>query len=83
MSDAGGDDIDVQLFAGLERHTRDGVTRLRLPLADAPTLAALLERLGLQPAAAGLRLVNGLHAPLDAALQPGDAVALFPPLGGG
>ena len=54
-----------------------------MPIAEAPTVAALLERLGLPPAAAGLRLVNGLHARLDETLRPGDDVSLFPPLGGG
>ena len=77
------DDIEVRLFAGLETRTRDKVSRLRLPLADATTLAGLLERLGLPPAAAGLRLVNGLHAALEDELHAGDEVSLFPPLGGG
>lgn len=75
--------IDVRLFAGLEARSRDRVAHLRLPVAEAPTVGALLERLGLAPEVAGLRLVNGLHAGLKAVLADGDEVALFPPLGGG
>jgi sulfur-carrier protein len=83
MPGPGDQDIDVRLFAGLEARTRDGVRHLRLPLSDAPTLAALLERLGLPAGGAGLRLVNGVHAAPEAVLQPGDEISLFPPLGGG
>lgn len=77
------DDITVRLFAGLEARTRERARELRVPASEAPTLAALFERLGLPPGAAGLRLVNGLHAGPDARLGPGDEVSLFPPLGGG
>ena len=83
MTGPADDAIEVRLFAGLEARTRDRVAHLRVPIAEAPTVAVLLERLGLPPAAAGLRLVNGLHARLDETLRPGDDVSLFPPLGGG
>ncbi len=83
MTAPGDEEIIVRLFAGLETLTRDRVTELRLPLAEAPTLVALFDRLGLPPTAAGLRLVNGRHAGPDDPLGAGDEVSLFPPLGGG
>jgi molybdopterin synthase sulfur carrier subunit len=77
------DTVTVRLFAGLERRSRDGRPDVVVPAALAPTVAALVECLGLPGGAAGLVLVNGLHARPDAALRPGDEVSLFPPLGGG
>lgn len=77
------DAISVKLFAGLERRSGAGGPDVVVPAANVPTVAALLERLGLPGGAAGLILVNGRHARLDSALRPGDEVALFPPLGGG
>ena len=46
-------------------------------------MAAVTEAIGLEPGAAGLVLVNGVHASRDQVLGPGDEVSLFPPLGGG
>ena len=46
-------------------------------------MGAVTEALGLEPGAAGLVLVNGMHAGPERVLAPGDEVALFPPLGGG
>ncbi len=73
----------TRLFAGLERRTREGRAELVLPAAATPTVAALLEAVGLDGRAAGLILVNGLHAEAATALKAGDEVAIFPPLGGG
>ena len=75
--------VVARLFAGLERTTRDGRAEQRLPLDEAGTVAALFEALGLDGRAAGLVLVNGLHAGDATRLKPGDEVAIFPPLGGG
>ena len=46
-------------------------------------MGAVTEAIGLDPGATGLILVNGVHAASDRVLDPGDEVALFPPLGGG
>ena len=73
----------MKVFAGLESRTREQRTTYDLSLADAPTVAAVTHALGLAPGAAGLVLVNGLHATVDQRLDVGDEVALFPPLGGG
>jgi molybdopterin converting factor small subunit len=74
--------IVVRLFAGLERGVPGAGTERRLSAAEAPSVAAVLESLGLQ-GRAGLVLVNGVHAGLTQALAPGDEVDLFPPIGGG
>ena len=72
----------VRLFAGLEEHVPQGRDEQRLTPAEAPTVEALLDRLGLR-GRAGLVLVNGVHARTDQPLAPGDEVDLFPPVGGG
>lgn len=77
------DTIDVKLFAGLARRTTRRRSQYLLPLADAPTVGAVVAWLGLEPGAAGIVLVNGVHAAGDQRLHPGDEVSLFPPLGGG
>ncbi|HEY5388813.1 MAG TPA: MoaD/ThiS family protein [Thermoleophilia bacterium] len=75
--------ITVRLFAGLEAQTADRRTECTFLLAETATVGAIVERLGLEPGAAGIILVNGVHARHDGVLQPGDEVSLFPPLGGG
>jgi len=82
MTSAGGI-ISVRLFAGLESRARERRTAYEFPASDAPTIAAVTRALGLAPGAAGLVLVNGLHATPERELAPGDEVSLFPPLGGG
>gem|GEM_PF-804602 len=77
------DSITVRLFAGLEASTLERRTQLSLTLEEAPTVGAVSGCLGLEPGVAGLVLVNGVHARDDHRLDPGDEVALFPPLGGG
>ena len=77
------DMITARLFAGLEAQTAERRTQLSFPLTETPTVAALVERLGLEPGATGILLVNGVHAGGDRGLEPGDEVSLFPPLGGG
>lgn len=82
MMDAAGT-ICVKLFAGLESRARERRTAYDLSPSDAPTVAAVTRAIGLAPGAAGLVLVNGLHATAERRLVAGDEVALFPPLGGG
>jgi molybdopterin converting factor small subunit len=77
-----GSHIVVRLFAGLEQRAPQGRAELRLTPAEAPTVEALLQRLGLH-GRAGLVLVNGVHSSTEQALGPGDEVDLFPPVGGG
>jgi molybdopterin converting factor small subunit len=82
MTDAAGT-ISVKLFAGLELRAREPRTFYEFDARETATVTAVAEAIGLDPGAAGLILVNGVHASGDQALGPGDEVALFPPLGGG
>ena len=82
MTDADGT-ISVKLFAGLESRTPQCRSWCRFDPRETPTITAVIEALELEPGAAGLILVNGVHAGPGHVLGPGDEVALFPPLGGG
>jgi len=82
MTDTDGT-ISVTLFAGLEMSARERRTAYDFTPSVAPTVAALIRVLGIAPGAAGLVLVNGLHATAARELAAGDEVALFPLLGGG
>ena len=77
------DTITARLFAGLETQTSERRTEYRFLAAETPTVGAVFARLGLAPGAAGIVLVNGVHAGDDRVLESGDEVSLFPPLGGG
>jgi molybdopterin converting factor small subunit len=82
MTDAAGT-ISVTLFAGLELRAREPLAAYEFDPREVSTVGAVTEAIGLEPGAAGLILVNGVHASRDQALGPNDQVALFPPLGGG
>jgi molybdopterin converting factor small subunit len=82
MTDAAGT-IRVKLFAGLELRTPEGRATYEFDPREVTSVGAVIETVRLQPGAAGLVLVNGVHARPEQALGPGDEVALFPPLGGG
>lgn len=73
----------MRLFAALELGTLERRPQYVLAATERPTASVLLARLSLPPGTAGLALVNGLHAGGTHPLNPGDEVALFPPLGGG
>jgi sulfur-carrier protein len=75
--------ITARLFAGLETRTAERRTQHTFLLTETPTVGAVVARLGLEPGATGIVLVNGVHAGGERALEPGDEVSLFPPLGGG
>ena len=77
------DTISARLFAGLETQTAARRTQHVFLLIETPSVGAVVERLGLEPGATGIVLVNGVHAGADRVLEPGDEISLFPPLGGG
>ncbi len=77
------DVITVKLFAGLETRTRERRAAYAFAPVEAATVDDVTSRLGLEPGATGIVLVNGLHARPGQALAAGDEVSLFPPLGGG
>src|SRR5947208_5051910 len=71
--------VQVRLFAGLRE--RAGWSRREI---DAATVADVWPALGLGDEPAGLLYaVNKEYADRDRALQPGDEVALIPPVSGG
>jgi len=77
------DTITARLFAGLEAQTAERRTQHSFLATETPNVGAVLARLGLQPGATGIVLVNGVHAGADRELEPGDEISLFPPVGGG
>jgi sulfur-carrier protein len=82
MADAAGT-IRVRLFAGLELRAREPRTAYEFDPRETASVGAIIAAVGLEPGAAGLILVNGVHATPELTLGPGDEVSLFPPLGGG
>lgn len=56
---------------------------LTLDYIAGETAAGLLARLGLEPKAVKVIMVNGVSARLDTLLGDGDRVGLFPAVGGG
>lgn len=72
--------IEVRLFATLRAGR---FNRQTLELPDGTTVAALLSHLGLRSGEVAILLVNGRDAIREKALQAGDAVSLFPAIGGG
>lgn len=81
--------ITVKLFASLSRYLPPGAKEnaAELVVPEGATPATVLAELRVPPGEAHLLLVNGVYvapAHRDAtALQDGDAVAMWPPVGGG
>jgi len=77
--------VRVRLFATLARYlpgTVPGVT-IETDLPEGASIEDLLVGLGVPPDEARMVFVNGRARPLDWALEPGDEVGVFPPIGGG
>ncbi len=72
----------MRLFAGLRE--RAGAREIQLELPDGARVADALERMrGLTDGVPVVMAVNHEYADADATLQPGDEVALIPPVSGG
>ena len=79
-------DIEVRLFANLNRFLPPGSTgrRAQLSIPADSTISALLEHLSLPASQVHLVAVNGRHQQdLSYVLQDRDQVSIFPPLAGG
>lgn len=77
--------VRAKLFATLARHlpgTRPGAT-VEVDLPEGATVADLLAKLHVPLEEARMFFVNGRVRAADSVLQPGDEVAVFPPIGGG
>jgi molybdopterin converting factor small subunit len=73
-------DIEVRLFAALQQ---DRFRRKTLEVPEESTPADVCRKLAIGPKEVAMLLVNGLEADRNEPLQPGDAVSLFPAIGGG
>jgi MoaE-MoaD fusion protein len=74
--------VRVRLFAGLRE--RAGAPEIELELPDGARVADALERMrGLTDGVPVVMAVNHEYADAGAALQPGDELALIPPVSGG
>ncbi len=73
--------IHIKAFATLARYAPPDADSYELE--DGATVRDVIERLGVPDDELNLVFVNSLHAPRDAALHDGDAVGLFPAVGGG
>jgi len=77
--------VYVKLYALLRQH-HPGPNRsipLEISLEDGAVVSDLIPELGLDPRFVRNAFVNNQACPLDAPLQEGDQVALFPPVVGG
>lgn len=72
--------IEMRLFATL-REGRGKVIPMEAP--EGATVEALIDSLSILHEEIAILLVNGRDAVLGRTLQEGDAVSVFPPVGGG
>ena len=72
--------IDVELFATLQQGR---FRRKRLVFPPGCTVADVCQHLAIGPDEAAFLTVNGTAATRESRLESGDALALFPALGGG
>ncbi|MCL2618864.1 MAG: MoaD/ThiS family protein [Defluviitaleaceae bacterium] len=72
--------MEVKLFASLRENR--GKT-MHINWHDGIDGRTVMERLGIEPSAVSIYLINGKNSPVDTALAENDVVSLFPPVGGG
>ncbi len=77
--------IHVRLFATLRNYVPEskGGATLTVTLPTSATLLDLIQHLGLPAEEVKLCYVNGRYQEADYALNEGDEVGIFPPIGGG
>ncbi|MBC7326418.1 MAG: MoaD/ThiS family protein [Moorella sp. (in: Bacteria)] len=78
-------EVEVRVFSGLEKFVPGaGLGKaLLVQVPEGTTGRDLLAQLQIPADQVFTMFVNGKHAALQQVLQPGDRVALFPPIGGG
>lgn len=77
--------LEVRVFGGLEKKI-PGASYGKPMEMDVPggtSVGELIDILNIPHRDVFAILVNGVHAPKENALKPGDRVAFFPPVGGG
>ncbi|MDO5135954.1 MAG: MoaD/ThiS family protein [Eubacteriales bacterium] len=72
--------IEIRLFATF-REGREKISYLEPETVS--TAGEAVDFYGIPREEVAICLINGRHAPLDAALKDQDVLALFPPVGGG
>lgn len=77
--------VEVHLFALLERYLPAGAEGdgVSLDVPEGTTVGAVVALLGIPGELSCLTVVNGLDAPPEQILAPGDVLSMFPPLAGG
>ena len=75
--------VHVRLFGEFRRLLQERNGRLTLEVVEGTTVRDVLARVQVPEAEVGLVSVNGALAPVEAPLRDGDAVDVFPPIGGG
>lgn len=77
--------VTVKLYATLQRYAQGKLagTPFEVELPDEATVRSLLDRLKIPPQETRTTFVNGIIQEQDWKLQDGDAVGMFPPIGGG
>ncbi|MCG6908721.1 MAG: MoaD/ThiS family protein [Deltaproteobacteria bacterium] len=73
--------IDLRFFASLRKFSPPSADTY--PITPGATVRDLLRQLGVPLEKAKLIFVNGLKKDLDARLEGGERVGIFPPVGGG
>ncbi len=77
------DAVEVRLFATLPRHSRRGAARFTCVASPDLTVRDVLREEGIDERLVHIILLNGKRVTLDAALNAGDQLGVFPPVGGG
>ena len=76
--------IQLNLYASLSRFMpKDASSDHGLELAGETTVSEVLERFGVPLETVKMIFINGRHAGMDAVLEDGDRVGVFPPVAGG
>ena len=73
--------IDLRLYATLAKQMPENAARY--PISEGTTVADLVEALSITVSDAKLIFINGKKAALETALNGGERVGIFPPVGGG
>ena len=78
-------EVGVRIFSGLEKFLPDAELgrAFTVYVAEGTTCRELIRQLKIPADQIFTMFINGRHATLERVLQPGDQVALFPPMGGG
>ena len=72
--------IEVKLFATF-REGRFALETMEFP--DGSTVLDVAKKLQIKPDDISIAMINGVSSELDDVLKEGDALVLFPPVGGG